>query len=370
LTQGCLATKTSTEFLSCWQPGAATGLHVRQPLNVGSWGGFTRVQIGMWERFYATLGLRGEHNRNYGHQRKVDWTPTNQLAYTIEYGDVTLKLLGAYGRATREPSPENRLENITHNTAYQPAQWVSRLANPLLRPEYSRGPEGGFEVYYGSHLSFTLNRYSQRITDLIELVNVDSLEVLRLSDNTTVYVQQSQFLNTASVRQHGWEATGSMNLFWFQVRGTYSWNDSRVLSVNPRQQRLSTQPGQTFRGLPSHMANLQFSFARGATSAVLSTNWVGSSVLLSSGDIVYMRNYYQRLHMYREWVGSYGLYGQFSKPGYAKSDFSMSHRINNSLSATVNITNVGNSTSNDVAAWAPSLGRQTLLGVSIVYPKR
>src|SRR5690606_9069179 len=99
--QGCGISKESVSTIGC--SGANSTPSVTTTLEDKSWGGFGRWQIGLLRQVYLTLGLRGEHNPNYGRSHKVDWTPTNGLTYSVEIGELTVKLLGSYGKATRPP---------------------------------------------------------------------------------------------------------------------------------------------------------------------------------------------------------------------------------------------------------------------------
>src|SRR5690606_14844592 len=130
-------------------------------------------QIGIAHSVYLTLGLRAERNPSYGRSHKIDWTPTNGITYTVEFGELTAKLLGSYGRSTRAPVPSMRREVIyTGYTGYDPSFYVSQREAKELTPEYSRGPQGGVELYYGNVGSLTINRYYQKTTDLIQRVPV------------------------------------------------------------------------------------------------------------------------------------------------------------------------------------------------------
>jgi hypothetical protein len=51
--------------------------------------------------------------------------------------------------------------------------------------------------------------------------------------------------------------------------------------------------------------------------------------------------------------------------GYAKSDLNASHRITDWATATLNVVNIGNQYNSDFGRLAPSLGRQTMFGVSL-----
>src|SRR5690606_13165731 len=151
-----------------------------------------RWQFGLFNQVYLTLGLRGERNPAYGTAHKVDWTPSNGATYTLTVRDVTIKLLGWYGRSTRAPGVETRIEQSYTSPGWSPAYYVTQFANRDLRPEISRGPQGGVEVYFGNVGAVTVNRYKQTVDDLIQSVLIDSIEQIRLSDGFASWIWQSQ----------------------------------------------------------------------------------------------------------------------------------------------------------------------------------
>src|SRR5690606_22660679 len=113
-----------------------------------------------------------------------------------------------YGQATRPPQEELKEEVWTSNSNFTEPWYLYRFANYLLRPEVSQGPQGGVEMYIGNLGSITINHYTQTVTDLIELMKVDSVEKIYASQPT--WVQQYQYRNVAKVRQFGWEGSATM----------------------------------------------------------------------------------------------------------------------------------------------------------------
>jgi outer membrane receptor for ferrienterochelin and colicin len=332
-----------------------------QTIGAESYGGFSQWQLGVADRFFLTLGLRGERNPSYGNKHKIDWTPTNGATYTVEHGDLTLKLLGSYGRATRPPNPDMRRHVVYLDPNFDPASYAGQLANPDLTPEYSRGPQGGLELYYGNLLSLTVNHYSQRVTDLIQGVTVDSILRVRRSDGAQIYYGQGQYRNVANMRQVGWESSASVNFGVVSVRGAYSWTDSRV---TPR-----VGVPSTFTWLPTHTGSVGLDYARGGTTIALNTSYVGKSVqALAFTSIDQMMNVYglARLPEYlprRVYVAT-----SVGDPGYAKSDLVATHRLNRAVTATLNVMNLTNSFQSDASMINPTLGRQTTFGLSLRYP--
>jgi outer membrane receptor protein involved in Fe transport len=360
---GCTATRDATSLIAC---STSLPIAVRRPRNERSWGGFGTWQLGFLERLYVTLGLRGERNPAYGSAHRTDWTPTNGVTYTQEIGQLTVKLLGSYGRATRAPDPTRRSEIVSNLNNSNPAQYLSQLGNPDLTPEYSRGPQGGVELYYGNLGSLTVNRYQQTVTDLMQQVVVDSILRTLLTTGAQSYLKQNQWVNAAKVRQSGWEGTGSVNVGPLTVKGTYSWNDSRVLAVSPLYTGNLTR-GRSFTGLMTHSGYASATYAYGGTSIVGSMSYVGATLVDSRPVMVFYDALYSRTKMY---VDRFGVRTFFSsKPGYAKSDLAISQRVNAWASATLNVNNLANSFQSDAYEYYPSLGRQTTVGMTLRFPR-
>src|SRR5690606_33925427 len=88
------------------------------------------------------------------------------------------------------------------------------------------------EVYYGGLMSLTINRYRQVVDDLIQTLQVDSIIVTRVSTGVDVVLPTLQYQNVGKTLSAGWDGTGSLNLGPLSFKGTYSWNDTRVIYSN------------------------------------------------------------------------------------------------------------------------------------------
>jgi len=345
-----------------------------QTLNDNRYGGFGSAQIGIADQLFFTLALRGQHDPNYGRDYKVDWTPTEGVTYTMERGDVTLKLLASYGRATRPPSVDQRKEFYIRASYYDPAAFIAQLAAPELKPEYSRGPQGGFELYYGNRFAFTVNHYSQHIDNLIQPVPVgDSFFVAFANCNCGGFKFAShRNKNIASMRQSGWSGTSSLTLSALTFKGTYSWNDSRILSTyGPGLGYGQYQVGQGFIGVPTHTGNFMVTYGTRATSVTYALDYVGSQingVWTTAYAYITASDRFRSAALYSGRVTGFG--GEQTFAGYVKSDLNVSQRLNGWITGTLNIKNLGNNFSSDVTELYPSLGRQTLLGLSFRLPKK
>jgi outer membrane cobalamin receptor len=336
-------------------------------LNSESWGGFGNLRWGFFDQLYFTFGVRAERNPSYGRAHKIDWTPTNGVTYSIDYGDLTVKFLGSYGRATRPPAPDMRLEVMSVSTTYNPGSWVSQFAAPDLTPEYSRGPQGGVELYYGSVGSLTINRYRQTISDLIQRVPVDSVPLVRVLNNQIDNVLQYQYLNVAKIRQQGWEFTGSLKVIDpLTIKGTYSWSDTRVLSSNLRASSTYVR-GYSLFSIPTHTGNVTATYAYGGTSVTAVTNYIGSFATSKVNELSDL-NSYSRIKTYLDCIRSCG--GGYYVRGNVRSDLAVMQRLTPWASATINVTNLGNHQRSESYGRYPTLGRQTLFGISLRPSKR
>jgi hypothetical protein len=288
----------------------------------------------------------------------------------MEHGDLTLKLLGSYGRATRSPSPDRRLRSFGTATGYEPSLYVAQFENPNLKPEHSRGPQGGLELYYGNLGSLTINHYQQIVTDLIQNIAIDTVEITQLSSGSITKLAQRINLNVGSMRQQGWETTSSLNLGALALKGTYSWIDSRIRYRNTNAGGIifPFDPSGSFVGLPTHTGNFTLTYAAGGTSLTWATNYTGRAIGRNDTDISMLRRDRARINTYYERLKF--TFGYRPTLSYVKSNVGVSHRMNGWTSATLNVTNVTNDFTSDAGDMFPSLGRQTLLGLSLRFPRR
>src|SRR5690606_26176262 len=69
---------------------------------------------------------------------------------------------------------------------------------------------------------------------------------------------------------------GSLNLGIVGANWTYSWMDSRVIKY-PADMQWYFDSGLMFLNLPTHHGSFTLSYAHGATSVNLVTNWIGAA---------------------------------------------------------------------------------------------
>jgi outer membrane receptor protein involved in Fe transport len=345
-------------------------------------GGFLQSQLALRERLFFTYGLRVEKNPTIGEKARV--TPGRYgVAYTHELGAITAKMRGSYGRSIRPPAPTLKeavpqfgpVLNIYGN-------YDLRLANAELVPEHQQGGEGGIELYLGNRGSLVVTRYNQTVDQLIALVaGVDSVTSLRtlidLGNNPAQFPQwtdgyaharQSQNLNLGSIRNQGWEIQGNMNLGPLTTRGTYSWTKSRVIGITPKYRpffvnKPEYQPGAMFQFLPEHTWAFGVTYARAASSIALNVTGLGQvfnraddfSLEHLSNNIRLLQN---QLNMSAVNAGRYVSINS----SYALADLIVSHRFSPRIEALLQLSNLTDRYTNDLAADYASIGRQVKAG--------
>lgn len=364
-------------------------------------GAYIQGQFGLWDALFLTYGIRADWNPNYGELARV--RPGRYgVSYSKNFGVVSAKLRGSYGRSIRPPESGNKLGFLNPTTsanaallAFYGSNLYRTLPNPELGPEFQQGGEGGMELYLGSRASFVVTRFNQTVDGLISNVSgVDSVRALEpgrsavaivncnptstspsfspRSDGYCYYVQ-SQFLNVASVRNQGWEMQGSLNTGPFTTSGTYSWTKSRVIGVTPRYRAFfagspSFVPGQTSNFVPEHTWAVNVSYISPKTSLGINVNGLGQIVRRGDlGDLVIPTSNNLRLRVTEAY--SFADLFSYRRPmsGYTTANLNASRRLSSKLEATLQITNLTDHYQNDSHYQYPVLGRQTLLGARLRF---
>lgn len=363
-------------------------------------GAYVQGQLGFRDALFFTYGVRADWNPDYGDLAKV--RPGRYgMSYAREFGVISAKLRGSYGRSIRPPAA-NVKQGSPVLAANNPDALVfygnplySTLPNPELGPEFQQGGEGGIEVYMGNRGSLVITRYNQTVEGLIQrLSGVDSVRALQpgqpvdvnvtncssVSSGTTnsqalprsdgyCYYLQPKSLNIGSIRNQGWEMQSSISVGPLTTRGTYSWTKSRVIGITPKYRGLlsSSQsnffaPGQTFNYLPEHTWAMNISYAFKETYVMLNVNGMGFiSRSIGLGELgpqftgsLRLSNDAYRISQpsYRETV-----------PGYTTANINASHRFSKKVEATFQVTNLTNYYHNDFDYRYPVLGRQSRFGL-------
>lgn len=353
-------------------------------------GVFVQGQLSFFESLFFTYGLRSDWNPNYGDKARV--LPGRYgLSYSREFGLVSAKLRGSYGRSIRPPGegfasakPLPATGTFNTNLIAQYGNYDFQLSSPNLGPEHQQGGEGGLELYLGSRTSLVVTRYNQTVANLIDQVSrVDSVRSITNTPTSNLcsssfrdpegycYRYQFRYLNVGNIRNQGWELQSSLNLGPFTTRGTYSWVKSRIIGVTPKYKALLSdsryQLGLPANNVPEHTWALSVGYAHANSSASLFVNGTGplySSAFLAdalslatTADNRFLNN---RVRMtlvnYRALL-----------PSYNTVDLTMNHRFSSRADAIAQVNNLGNAYNNDLSSWYPTIGRQSKLGLRIRY---
>jgi len=342
-------------------------------------GAFVQAQLGIFEQFYLTYGIRAEWNPNFGAEVTPNYSPRYGAVYTRDLGVLTLKLRGSYGRSTRPPAT-GQINSVpqtdpTSLSVYGP--YNRNLANPDLLPEHQQGGEGGLELYLGNHASLVLTRYNQTVDNLISGIKVDSVQRLDkdpdpYSNCATkpitcyygAYAGQYQYINLASIRNQGWEGQGSVTIGPLTTKGTYSFTKSRVLGTTPKYQSLFSQSPEYQRGtmynlLPEHTWTLGFTYGTSASTVVLNINGIGE--IMNDANAFSIRYLNSTRLSNDTWHMNNPPYVNFNS-SYVTADLNVSRHLSGLVDGLLQVQNLTNHYVNDLSASYATIGRQTQLG--------
>jgi outer membrane cobalamin receptor len=169
------------------------------------------------ETFFLSTGLRLEHDSRLSNAQQFALLPMLGAAAVRDYGALTLKLRGAFGRGLRPP-----------NTLGHAEFWQNRY-NPntqqTLAAEEQVGTELGLDVLLQHSLSLQITRFDQRASGLIQQVAVPT-------DGNTQSHRVSYWLeNVGEIANNGWEMSATTGISHLTASGTLSFVDSRVTKV-------------------------------------------------------------------------------------------------------------------------------------------
>src|SRR5690606_25605381 len=173
-------------------------------------------------------------------------------------GDLTLKLRGSYGQATRPPTMQQQAFVIITPTQHH-------IENPNLGPEYQKGGDAGFELFWRNRGMLSVTWYDQTVRDLIA-------EVWEEQQNPFFRWRQHQ--NLGDIKNKGWEFEGQYQRGRFDLRGTYALMNSRVLSIREGY-RGDEQPGDRLSGIARNTASLALGYSIPGTYLQVSFTQVG-----------------------------------------------------------------------------------------------
>jgi len=351
-------------------------------------GGFLQASLGLHDQLFLTYGLRAEWNPNFGAEAQPNYAPRYGVAYSQELGIITARVRASYGRSTRPPASglKDRIP-CTQNSCVPIGLSLSDygsvdrlLANPALAPEHQQGGEGGLELYVGTRGSLSITRYNQTVDGLIALVRADSVQ--RIDRNPDpfgycvtlpflcgygAYLTEFQNLNVGSIRNQGWELTGSIITGPFTTRGTYSWTKSRTIGVDSRYRAVLTEPqykpGATFDMLPEHTLAADVTYAHAGTSVGLHLTRTGP--LRNQGTEFEHQYLTGNLRLQQNLL-------RMDASGYVRmnaanmlADVTASHQLSPRVEGFLQVQNFMNHFENDNYAGYASLGRQSKGGLRL-----
>lgn len=252
----------------------------------------TQASTSLRNWLFLTAGMRLEQMEALSGASRVAALPMLGGAIVADRGDVTLKLRAAYGKAVRP------VDGAIRELAFggrRPA-----LLAYDLEPEQQSGVEVGADLFVGRSLGFTVTRFDQRASNLIQSVALtlpsQPAQEPRWDGgpqgSTGSYVDY-QLQNVGEIGNRGWEIEGTGDLGRLSLTGTVSLVDSRVRRLAPGYSG-DLRAGDRVLDVPARTATLTASWTapRWFTSLSISraSDWTGYDRLaiadsLTSGDL-------------------------------------------------------------------------------------
>jgi len=219
-----------------------------------------------------------------------------------------------------------------------------------------------------------VTRYNQTVNNLITLATVDSVDMLpsQLAANgCTVWqcpFRQWEYLNIGNIRNQGWETQATANAGPLSMKGTYSWNKSRIIGITERWRKYTFGRyvvGAPFAGEPEHTWAFETVYGHAGTSLSLNLHGQGFMYAIAPFYSEFGADIY-RLRL-RNSTPRTDIPFAFRAPtpGYATADLNISQRVAANADLLAQVQNVGNAYHNDVRADYATMGRQTKVGVRI-----
>jgi outer membrane cobalamin receptor len=290
--------------------------------------GFLDARYQPHRRVTLNAGVRAEANGSFG-TRVV---PRAGAVLALRYGKGfwgDTRLRTSYGQGIKEPG----LEQSFATDSCDPG-------NPSLRPERSRTYYVGFEQLLDSDkIRISADYFTNRFHDIISFAFLSTLPPGCSFAGT--------YFNTDLARARGVNFSMESRPFrWLAIRGSYSYDDTRVLkSANPFADP-ALQPGNPLlrRPLNSGALNVNVGWRR--------MNWNLSGYFTG-----------------RRTDSNFADPTQFENPGYARFDLATSYLIARGISFTGRVTNLFDKQYQDALGF-PALGRDFRLGLNYRFTGR
>src|SRR5690606_37736014 len=101
------------------------------------------------------------------------------------------------------------------------------------------------------------------------------------------------------------------------LRGSYSWNDSRIVDINPTGSGNSAfYPGMSLQQVPTHTGSISVNYAHGPATVSVITSYVGQSLQKFTNSLLWRNIDYSRIKTYGSAIKKNG--GEFAQSGYSK----------------------------------------------------
>lgn len=307
-------------------------------------GYFGQVQVGLQDAVFLTAGLRGDKSSTVGSSVGTIWAPRVGLSAVHQWGNVSGKIRGSYGKGIRPPGYGFATADV------QPG--FIQLANPGLRPEQQSGFDAGLELYFGSRASLEATYYNQRATDLIALEQ-------RAFDPST-FTGTYQYVNLSRVKNTGWEFAGSLALgAAFTLNGTFAITNSTVVDPGPGYSGIYLA-GDRVLGVPRSTggATLTYALSRTTVSAGLTYggSWIDYDLLRQDTDF-YVNQVFTNPQ--RSYLINY--------PSFARLTASVAQRFTSYLSGFVQVNNLTNQQTGEINNINITPGRTSIVGLRFRY---
>lgn len=192
------------------------------PRTVSSGGLTAQANLAWHDRWYLVAGGRVERSTGYSAEPQQAALPLLGAAYVRDFGDLVLKLRGAYGTAIRPASALPR-----------GASWMGRLGTlrtSTLEPESQSGTEIGADLLVGRHLAMHLTRFDQRASGLIQPVATTTTYATSAGRSRSMTYALE---NVGAIANRGWELQATSTWHQLSLAGAISWVDSRVDRLSP-----------------------------------------------------------------------------------------------------------------------------------------
>jgi iron complex outermembrane receptor protein len=184
----------------------------------GNSGVVVQSNVALRDALYVSGGLRAERNDGFAGPDQVTMLPMLGAALVRDYGDVTLKLRGAYGKGIRPHRIAPR------DVMRRDIQGQALLAS--LAPEAQTGVEAGVDLSVGRKISLQVTRFDQLASGLIQ--RVGTVATSDLVNGPGMRHMTYALQNVGEISNRGWELQTSAAFGRLSLGGTVSLVDSRV----------------------------------------------------------------------------------------------------------------------------------------------